>query len=644
MGLRTVVATGLCLVCLNARAASVTQIGADGTAGAPGLNSPPAASATDGGVGTNGASVNADVGLSPDASNVAIGTGGKGGAGGPGGTSASGPVGAGGNGGSGGGAFASAMTTAHGSGALAQTTATGGAGGDAGLAGGLNGAVADGGFGGNANAGSGVTNDGGTAHAIATATGGDAGRSRIATGGAASADAQATGLGDTTAEAHAVGGSSFASIPFGISGTSATAHASATSTDGNASATAEARGGGWEGPGVTLAGPTAASGTPTAQAFAPHGDATAIARGNIGEIGIQVLANAVSGGASGKLTLIQEAIGDKSQTGGANSTLSAVNQYGGALFAESIATGDAARGSATASVDAQSQSDAPVEVHAIATGSVTRADASILANPDASLLSTSKATTSPSSTLRQPLHSASSVFLRNEMGSKAALDFNGVGFPLPPPNTFDTSAQANRAAPQVDLSTVEARSARADTYLHASPSDVADWLAGNPNAQAAVDKHGEVLGLASAALRGDSTDPFSYSGSLSFTVNVTEPDNRGLTFALLDPTAVGNIDVLNIQLRSNSQVLFEESFSGTADALAGLDDHVIPREVFAALGNFVNVELAFSVSFLPGEATPGLAFDAAFLRVVPEPAPAALLGLAGLALATLRQRAQRAGR
>jgi hypothetical protein len=633
-------------LCLDVRAASLTQIGANGTPGAPGLDSPPAPSGTNGGVGTAGASASADtseVGGTADVSNDATATGGNGGSGGSGGTSASGAVGSGGDGGNGGRGTAGALTVTPADSAFAQSVATGGSGGDGGLPGASNGTYSgdpgNGGSGGSALAGSGVSNDGGTARATATAIGGASGTSlRPALGGSATAEAIASGLGDTTAEALAVGGSSFSSIPFNLSGAAAAAHAMATSASGNAFATAEARGGRWRGPsGNTPDGTTAGSGTPSAQAFAPNGDATAIARANIGELGIIALTDAVSGGASGKLTLIQEAIADESLTGAARSSLSAVNAYGGALLAESIASGNPARGVATASVVAQSHSDAPVEAHALATGRMPVADAHISANAGADLVATSRTTAINS----EDQHSTSGIGFfggPDHLASAARVDKAHSPFVVPDERSsaLDTAASANRAAPQVDLSAVEARSARADVFLRSSPSDVAAWVAGNPEVQANLDAGGEILGLGSVALRGDTTAALSYTGSLSLSLIVTEKDFRGMTVAFLDPTAVGSIDTMSIAFRKDGLLRFTESFASSADVLAGLDDQIVPVLAFYGRGSQGTVELSFQVSFLAGTVAPALAFDLAFLSsAVPEPAPAPL-ALAGLTLALLR--------
>ena len=109
-----------------------------------------------------------------------------------------------------------------------------------------------------------------------------------------------------------------------------------------------------------------------------------------------------------------------------------------------------------------------------------------------------------------------------------------------------------------------------------------------------------------------------------------------MTVAFLDPTAVGSIDTMAIAFRKDGLVKFQESFSSTADALAGLDDRIVPALAFYGLGHGGTVELSFQVSFLAGTVAPALAFDLAFLSsAVPEPAPEQLT-LAGLTLALLR--------
>ena len=412
--------------------------------------------------------------------------------------------------------------------ALAQSVATGGSGGDGGLPGASNGTFSgvpgDGGGGGNAVAGSGVSNDGGTARATATATGGAAGSSvHKVLGGAANAEANATGLGDATAEARAIGGTSMGSTGGSPDGALATAHASATSASGDATATAEARGGDWQGE-FGIAG----GGAPTAQAFAPNGDASAIAR-SIGGNGYNggaafIDTTAASGGASGTLTLIQEAIGGDSPAGAlglgfnrgnARSSLSAVNTYGGALHAESIARSGANGFAASAHVDGVSHSDAPVEVHALAVGRRPIADAQGFANAGADLVAASRTMATNS----DDQHSASGIGLfggPDHLGSGARVDKAHSPLRCPtrdparsirPPVRIgrrrrSTCRRSRRGAPARTCSSIRAR----PTSRHG--------VAGNPEVQANLDAGGEILGLGSVALRGDSTLALSYTGSL----------------------------------------------------------------------------------------------------------------------------------
>jgi hypothetical protein len=113
--------------------------------------------------------------------------------------------------------------------------------------------------------------------------------------------------------------------------------------------------------------------------------------------------------------------------------------------------------------------------------------------------------------------------------------------------------------------------------------------------------------------RGDAQADLSYSGSLSVSLDLAGSEQRALTLSFLDPSAIGDIDLLHLELRRDTATVFDATFSNTADALAALDDAVVPLLYVLQPGAPSELELRFNVSLAAGSVTPGFAFDLAFL-------------------------------
>jgi len=632
------------LIAESGRTATVSVAGQDGAPGANGLDSPPAPQATNGEPGEAGGDAKAVAGGNSDASNDATATGGNGGPGGLAGQSASPPFAAAGVGGNGGAADARADTSIHSGSAVAASLASGGSG-------------APGGAGGFANAQSNALNDGGTASAGATALGG-AGSPGSSIGGGADARAIATGLGDAAATAHAVGGTSDSPQSGGFV---SEASAWATSDSGNAIATVEAVGGanpsGFGGVGIV-----------NANASAPHGDATVIARsiGGAGRYGGEANFSfgIVYGSASGRLTLIQEAIGGdtsepveaspSSYSLSADSEVHAQNSGGGPLTVYSTARG-AYGGVAQAIADGGGPFGVPYDLHAIAIASPAShvapcapglecgvildpgfgaiAEGSVGGTSTTDLLATALSTGTNSvnqfaSSLVRLADGDVSTF-RNwvQLGAPA---YTGsiVSSPADAALSLDLQMAANESAKRVDVGTL-VRGAEARSFLQVSSADVATWTAGNPNTSKVIADGARVLALSSAGFASDAPGVLTYSGAAELTFAASGSEPQGVLLAFLDPTVIGGIDGLHLRVeRDGSPTVFDETFSGPAE-IAGLDDRVVPLEQAFLPGVSTTLTLLFDVAFAPGATDPGkLGLDLAFLARVPEPS-AALLALAG---------------
>ncbi|HTO06999.1 MAG TPA: PEP-CTERM sorting domain-containing protein [Myxococcota bacterium] len=636
------------------RADSLSVTGPDGAAGANGLDSPPAPQATDGQPGGAGGDATAAAGGNPDASNDATAIGGNGGAGGLAGSSAAPPFASPGAGGAGGAANATADTSIHFGAASATSLATGG-----------NGAAsaAAGGDGGSASAQSTAVNDGGPASASATATGGagGAGSAGSEIGGQGDSTATAHGLGDTTAVAHAAGGN----IPSQANGGYVTsASASATSDSGNAAAMAEASGS----PGYY-----GAFGDAQAFANAPHGDATAIAR-SIGGSGAYgggasfAFTQGASGSASGRLTLIQEAIGgDSSQffdpSQGfyqVDSTLNAQNSGGGPLTGYATARGSDSVVQAFAT--GSSPFGAQTDMHSLAIGSAQSHPApcapglscGVILDPGfaafattdvggpatTDLLGTAVATGTNSVT--QFASTRLSLYNVESLRSYVQLDgpaYTGaiVSSPADVTLSLDTAVAANETATRVDLGAFP-RGAETRSYLQVRPSDVADWTAGSPNTGAALANGARVLALSSLGFASDAPGVVTYNAAteLDFTLSGSGPESISLAF--LDPKSLGGIDGLHLRLeRDGTTVLLDESFTSAAEIAAALDDRLVKLADAFAPGVATTLTLLLDVTLAPGSVESSkLGLDLAFL--VPEPS-VALLVLGALAGLAIRRRA-----
>jgi hypothetical protein len=646
----------------NAPGASISQTGADGANGADGLSSPPAPTATSGDPGGPAASASALAGGNADPSNDATATGGKGGTGGAGGNVSSGVGLSGGSGGSGGAAQARAETNFAGAAATATSQATGGAGGTGGpgsVGTPFSGGGGFGGNGGSADAQSVAHNGIGTSTAAATAVAGSGGAGGITPGsetpsflqgfsGGANAHAEALGEGDASATALSVSGPVFSPA-----GNTMHASASANSNSGNAFASAEMRAASQEE-------------TPVAQAFAAHGDATAVSRlvGD-GEISSISASNGASGGASGKLLLVQEVVSSQTARphvlghGDPFSVLSGQNAYGGSLEVRSSAIGGSETGTSVAQATGVSTAGAPVAAFALASGAAsalsgdpligTRTDATATVfGPQATSLFGSATGASYNAAL---MYSKSNLAITGSaVEGHASLQIGDdlvttpfTGMSLPPDSTgmsVTANTAANHAAPQLDPATLGPRLGAASIFLVPGQTDVEAWTAGNPNAQAEIAGGGQVLALGSLAMAGDARGDFHYQGSLGASFQLAGPDSHGVRVAFLDPTAVGAFDTLHLSFKRNGTTLLEKTFASPSELLAGLDDVVIPLGQAFQPGLPSNVELAFDVVLLHGAADPSLSFDFAVLSTLPEPPG---LGLAGLgillALGLIRRRA-----
>lgn len=683
---QSVGALGL-ILCLGAgpmaRGATIVVSGATGTTGATGAPADPNvpfSAGQPGGSGGAGESVDAQS-TSVDPSNTAQAGGGMGGTGGTGGAGAPVPPlgfsvgGPGGTGGAGGAANANAQASTAGA-ANANSSAYGGPGG-AGGAGGSGDSVGQpgaGGAGGLATATSGATSSGGNATATSLGQGGDGVGTGLA--GTASADANAAAAGSAAATATAIGG--IANL-----GGNATAHAAAQSSNGSASATAAATGG----TARTSGGGGDASAT--AQAVSLTGDATATARvtsgsgpgstkgplvsdpilpGGAGRDA--TLIDAVSGSAAGRLTLIQEVTASSSHSdatagsgypgtapaGSARSESHGSNPGGGELVVQSTANGgnDGPTGGKADSIAVATVSNgARVEAIAIANGgrnapigylggiyptfqSVgvggdTTSHATATGLGEVAATATSHAW---NSNLQQATSSAASVGVVG--GVSVSLErhggvYSGPGI-VPAPDVSQWTIAGSgigASAPQIDASSLHARTA--DTRLFGAPNaaDVAAWTAGNADAASALAGH-SALALGSLAFGGSKTVAFGYSGQMELDLtNANLAPGTIFALAFLDPTSIGaGISLLHLTLSGGGQTLFERSYTNPADALAELDDSVFQLATSLTPGDVTQLVFAFEAQLPTDTVDPGFGLDFALITAVPEPGAALLLALA----------------
>ncbi len=108
-------------------------------------------------------------------------------------------------------------------------------------------------------------------------------------------------------------------------------------------------------------------------------------------------------------------------------------------------------------------------------------------------------------------------------------------------------------------------------------------------------------------------------------------DPTGLTLAFFYPVALGELDLLHLEVSGNGQTLFELEFHDLASAQAALDDDLYDLGGSGLFdGDVVDLVLSFEIELH----APGAAFFTQFALLegsVPEPAPLALLALVCLA-------------
>ena len=618
-GLSRAVTFACALLCATtAGAASVIVTGSDGAAGANGLNSPPAAAATDGQPGGPGLGALAVTPVNGDASNYAGATGGRGGQGGSGGTSASGPGGLPGAGGDGGIAIAVATTHIAAGDAVATTAAQGGLG----AIGGLYGDPGIPGAGGSASAQSTAVSEAGTATANAEGDGNSGGvNSSLVQGGAGNgfATADATASGDANAHAVARGGIlGLPPVPPGAPVGNTVANATATSSLGNATAQADSSSGAY---GTAIG---------TARAVATHGDASASV--NIFGYSGTDTESAVSGSASGTLTLSQEVYGF-----GTRSSLEASNPGGGALLAHTTSHGGS--GDVVSSISASSPtatSTSPVTVYALSLGDyrsgTSEAHSTLRGSREAELYTASNGVSSTGSARAD---SQLSYLTPGEVMGGAVSMHGAASQPS------DIGSFASVASRGSALENTNPSGTGSSLVLDPRAEDVSAWFAGKPHAQAELAAGDQVLGLGSVGANSESTQSFGGSLELSFKSQNAQP--VGVVLAFLDPTSVGAIDSLHLTFSRTGTILLERTFASAADLVTGLDDLLVPLGTqFTAGQDVTPITLSWDATLLGGgNQNSGFAFNVAFLSRVPEPSLAGLAGLGALfALGLSRRRAR----
>jgi hypothetical protein len=235
------------------------------------------------------------------------------------------------------------------------------------------------------------------------------------------------------------------------------------------------------------------------------------------------------------------------------------------------------------------------------------------------------------------------------VGVHAALDT----LTIPPSNLnpavfvrfLDTEATL-RAATAVD-GAVSPALGRNSAFLFAAPqaADVATWTGGNANAQAALavpDAH--VLALGTVAGTSRPTDDGSLTGRLAVDLDgASHSSSTQLAIAFLDPTADGSsLDLLHLRFEVDGATVFDESFTDTASALAGLDDELVSLGALGASANPIRtLVLSFELDFIEPPADGSFALDFALLAT-PEPTPG-LLVLAAAAVFGLARVSRRSG-
>ena len=525
--------------------------------------------------------------------------------------------------------------------------------------------------------------------------------------GEGSASARADASSDATAVARAFGGGSqqFAtsgnlqaapnvsiSSSVNADGANASASAEAHSTSGNATATAEATGG--------SAGRTdpldarGGIGTATAVATSLTGDATSTARitsgaSAAGYQGGQIaspilpggpgqdatLVDAVSGSAAGTLTLVQEAFASGSRRtsgGGGNavSTLHAENRGLGELVAQVTAVGGSGAGNATATVVGSAPDDSRVQTVAKATagsngqaifcgiiicgvsyGQGGGANAIATSISQGEVLATSQAVGTNAAVLHAESNALSTdvavvgAHARLDVGAGAVGNVPGISFQ----NEFDRTAHGIagiEAVPTVpeplSVRTVEAQ------LFGAPDADTSLWLAGNPNATAAVAHADDVLALGFLGARGGSHGAgvgslvgLQSHGELELDLDPTgQNPNERFSIAFLDPTSVGvGLDLLDISISRNGEILFQTHVTNASE-LAALDDSVTELGLLHTGTDDDQIVLSYSLDLPPGtEPDTSFGLEFAMIEHAPEPGLGLLAFAGALGCLVTRRRA-----
>lgn len=500
------------------------------------------------------------------------------------------------------------------------------------------------------------------ASALAQATGGGNASDSVPT-----ADATATSLGAGTADATAIATGSTATL------------SSDASVGGASRATAQA---------FSESGAATARATQIAGPAPPHGEDP----GGFGTYGggpgvSSVAVNLVRGSTSGLLTLEQTAIasnaGNAYDGGDATSALTRTNPGGGDLRAESSAIGGAGGlycftrlfpitcragegGDALASVTAAGPFAAAIDARAHASsglgafneweegsaGSGARAlggnaTANAIASGGHALFSHADA----SGQIGAPAQATANALGAGGVFSARASVTSDAGSVLLDRYTDGVQslvAQAGIRAPTLvpDLAPLPDEVAHARIFARPLDADVAAWLEGNPNATAALGDR-DVLALGSLGAAAPMPSPyvvlpFGLSGSVSLDLaeSYFGADDT-LALALLDPTGSFVDAILHLSLERNGQVLFEQTLAGD---VAGLDDVVVELgEIVAPNEEVASYTLECQLDLADYASAPiGFTLDFAFLgpAPVPEPGAAALVILAGVALAVRRRSAR----